>query len=224
MVEWLSRLKHLGRRHRGEDSDPSSAVHWIPASKNPFGIEVLDCRSVTQTMVSSTGDRKIAETYARLRSCTGREYRGQEPKESRTVEIELAYPPVEKPEDGPVFKAEQMEDKWDIYLYDSLLYFCRSWTGVLAYRAQFNHLDDRSRFVRIDFASQRHEQTEDAVGAVDFLIKSHLFGAVVPHPLSRSLPRDPYKLALFSFSQYGRRCMYGSFSDTAKVPIVDAGA
>ena len=37
--------------------------------------------------------------------------------------------------DGPLFVARQMEDKWDIYLYDGHLYFARSWTGELVFRA-----------------------------------------------------------------------------------------
>jgi hypothetical protein len=29
-----------------------------------------------------------------------------------------------------------MEDKWDVYLFEARLYFCRSWTGELIYRTQ----------------------------------------------------------------------------------------
>jgi hypothetical protein len=47
----------------------------------------------------------------------------------------LSYPFNGESKDGPLFVAQQMEDKWDIYLYESNLYFARSWTGDLVLRA-----------------------------------------------------------------------------------------
>jgi hypothetical protein len=51
-----------------------------------------------------------------------------------------------------------------------------------------------------------------AVRTVDFLIESHVFGREAPHPLPEAyVGRSPQDLALFSFSQFGRRGLYGTF-------------
>ncbi len=113
-----------------------------------------------------------------------------------------------------------MEDKWDIYLYDARLYFCRSWSGVLAYRANIRVEADKLRVTQIDYAKARAEESVGAVREVDYLIKSHLYGAVVPHPLPRKMPRHPETLALNSFSRFGHRCFYGSYDDTLSINVV----
>jgi hypothetical protein len=56
-----------------------------------------------------------------------------------------------------------------------------------------------------------------AVRAVDSLIKSHVFGLVVPHPLPPNLALEPAQIVLYSFSLFGRRCAYASFGDTTTV-------
>jgi hypothetical protein len=48
---------------------------------------------------------------------------------------------------------------------------------------------------------------------IDFLIVSHVFGREIPHPLpSAYFERSPEDLALFSFSEFGRRGLYGTFA------------
>jgi hypothetical protein len=53
---------------------------------------------------------------------------------------------------------------------------------------------------------------------VDFLIKSHILSAKALHPLPRELGRDTQKLAVFSFSAYGRMGLYGTFEETIGTP------
>ena len=215
----LARFKKLIGKASAEDPDPLPELHWILASENPFGIDVLDCRRITQGMVSMTGDESVAKTFGMLRSSQGRECLGQKPKECLSVACELEYPPVQTPKDGPLFKAAVMEDKWDIYLYDSRLYFCRSWSGVLRYRARIRVETDKLCVTQIDYAKSRSKEPLDAVRVVDYLIKSHLYRVVVPHPFPRNMPNDPETLALDSFSRFGRRCRYGSYDDTLKVRV-----
>jgi hypothetical protein len=57
------------------------------------------------------------------------------------------------------------------------------------------------------------------VGTVDCLVKSHIFGRHVPHPLPPDLPRDAQTIALFSFSQFGRMARCGSYEDTTRIKV-----
>ena len=93
-----------------------------------------------------------------------------------------------------------MDDKWDIYRYDGHLYFARSWTGELEYRATIVFATDGAKVIAV---TARREMFESdslyLIAVVDYLIRSHLYGLPMPHPLPKSLGRDPRQLALFSF-------------------------
>jgi len=134
-----------------------------------------------------------------------------------TIPCDLKYPYQGEVQDGVLFRAEAMEDKWDIYLYRPHLYFVRSWGGQLIYRATLSSEPGVVRVTQIEAArgddSHFHRQT------VDFLIQSHLLGKDVPHPLPSTLPAEADQVALFSFSSFGRRCRYGAYADTTRIGL-----
>lgn len=221
MAFW-SRLR---RRGGGKElttpaSNPLSGVHWVSGSESHFGVDLLDCRSFSQSMVAVTQDPKVAESYATLRGSSGEQYHGRAPEDSSTCDCDLHYPHKGDTHDGPIFKAEAMEDKWDIYLYDGHLYFARSWTGELEYRARIVFHDDQANVVAVEARKAVVESDPGyPIAAVDYLIRSHLHRLLVPHPLPKSIGQDPRQLALFSFSQYGRYGLFGTFADTTRLRL-----
>jgi len=209
---WVKRLVGV--------KDPLAGVRWISAGENPFGVEVLDCRSFSESVVAMTGDKKVAETYALLRSSSGEQHRGRAPEDSKPCDCDLRYPHRGATRDGPLFKSDVMEDKWDIYLYDGHLYFARSWTDDLVYRADIAFGDDDAT---VNAVEARRELVEGdpayAIAVVDYLIRSHLYGDLALHPLPKTLADDQRQLAIFSFSQYGRRGVFGTFADSTRVRL-----
>ncbi len=200
--------------------DDFTQLAWLEPEQNPFGIRVLDCRPFSTAMIAVTSDPNIAVRFNQLRGARGEEHRGKSPDDSRMVRCALSYPLNGQSRDGPLFLAQQMEDKWDIYLYDGYLYFARSWTGELIFRAAICF--KKSEAVLTEVAARQNKVGDDpdlAVRMVDFLMKSHLYGKEVPHPLPRGLPEDKKTLATYSFSQYGRWASFGSFEDTTKVRV-----
>ena len=111
-----------------------------------------------------------------------------------------------------------MEDKWDVFLVDGDLYFTRSWTGEVAYRARIAFVN--SLAIVSEIRSEREPSgSEDPRAVVDYLIKSHVFGLVAPHPLpetDRSQTRD---LAQWSFGRYGRRGVCGTMEDVTHLAV-----
>jgi hypothetical protein len=173
-------------------------------------------------MISTTKDPNIAARFTHLRSVSGEEHRGQHPEDALSVRCELRYPFNGESRDGPLFVAQQMEDKWDIYLYDAHLYFARSWTGELAVRAVIAFKEKEAVVTEIE--ASRAKVMDDpalAVKMVDFLLKTHLYGKEAPHPFPQGIPEEKQTLALYSFSEYGRWAYYGSFEDTTKVRLRD---
>jgi len=94
----------------------------VPAAENPFGVDVLDCSAVAQSMVSMTSSAEIAARFSQLRASSGEHCRGSEPTNAVTTKCHLQYPSAAH-QDGPMFKAEQMEDKWVPRIHR------RSWTS-----------------------------------------------------------------------------------------------
>ena len=112
-----------------------------------------------------------------------------------------------------------MEEKWDIYLFNGDLYFARSWGGDLVYKASVKF--EQSRIVVTKILAQREGGTsENSVAVVDFLIKSHVYGVVAPHPLPDTPGMPPSQLAAWSFARYGRRGLFGTRSDVTHFTIV----
>ncbi len=117
---------------------------------------------------------------------------------------------------GPLFKAEEMEDKWDIYQFDDYLYFVRSWTDDLVLRASLRFNGSQAVIFKV-LANLERVKGEGlfALQTADFLIKRLLYRYQAPHPLPANLKnKSPEELALFSFSFFGRGGLYGTFEDT----------
>lgn len=202
--------------------DIFSQLVWLEPDQNPFGLRVLDCRPFSTTMISTTKDPNIAARFTHLRTASGEEHQGRHPEDALSVRCELTYPFNGESRNGPLFVAQQMEDKWDIYLYDGHLYFARSWTGELALRATIEFKEKEAVITEIE--TSRGKVIDDpalAVRMVDFLLKTHLFRKEAPHPFPQGIPEDKKTLALYFFSEYGRWAFYGSFEDTTEVKLGD---
>jgi hypothetical protein len=218
-VSMWSWLKGFGKSISTNDpEDPFSSVRWVKATDNPFEVEVLDCSVFSKTMISTTENPEIAEKYAMLRQSTGAEYKDTDPSDFIEISCDLKYRREGETRDGPLFKAQEMDHKWDIYLYGNYLYFARSWSGILVHRARIGFELDCARVTLIRSALElAKEDPAYVVASVDFLIRSHLYGRPVLHPLPRNLGNDPKTLAMFSFSEYGRFGLVGTFADTVKI-------
>ncbi|KQW13041.1 hypothetical protein ASE08_07740 [Rhizobacter sp. Root16D2] len=163
-------------------------------------------------MLSTTKDPDIARSFVSLRSADGQAMRGRLPEDCIEIPCALSYEYGGESLDGILFKSAVMEEKWDIYLYENLVYFCRSWTGSLILVAEIAPVETSLRVSRI-WAS-RAQESAFALQQVDYLIKSHLYKLRVPHPLPLELQNDSKAAALYSFSQYGRICCFGTFEST----------
>jgi len=195
-------------------------IKWLEAEDNPYGLRVLDCRDVTSKLVSSSQDQSVVDQFLHLRSQSVDRVSDQLPEDAVTIPCSLEYPSMDSLSDGLNYLAEMMEDKWDILHKDEHLYFMRSWTGHLIFRA---HLVIDSDSVKVDriraAASMLTEELTYNICQVDFLIKSHLYRREVPHPIPVELPDTPSDIVLFSFSQYGRWAFFASYENTAVLRI-----
>jgi hypothetical protein len=184
--------------------------------ENPFGVRILNCFSTAMGLLSLSEDTKVANQYGRLRRADGRAHIGKTPPDPVDLACELRYPYTGSPPgDGIAHRSGEMEDKWDIYLYESRLYFARSWTGDLQFCADIQFSDGEATVTKVVSGRELLELDRlYPVRVVDFLIKSHIFGWRVPHPLGDGMPDNTKWLAVNAFSLFGRRGIAGTFADT----------
>jgi hypothetical protein len=200
----------------------SVALRWAEPQQNEWRLRILDCRPLTLTSTLITNDPRMAERFAYLRESDGRQHKGSSPANASRIECDLRYPFNGESYDGPLFVADVMEDKWDIYRYNGCLYFARSWSGELRFRAKIEFAVQAASIPWIEAElSDDFEDPGFVVRTVDFLMKSHLYGMEVPHPISPGFSENPEKVARFSLTMFGRWASFATFADTTLIRLLD---
>jgi hypothetical protein len=218
MMGLWSRIRRIlgGGSNSPAPGDPLSEIRWLAPSDNPFGVELLDCRSMA--LDSPAMESTITETYLGDRASDGRRLVGRIPDDAESRECLLRYPFEGTSGDGALFRSMVMEDKWDIDLYEGHLYFARSWTGQLVFRAAIAFVEGQATVTSVTAPREMFEPDPlHPIAIVDFLIRSHVHGWSVPHPLPPGAGSDPGQLALVSFSLFGRHAHFGTFADTTRL-------
>ncbi len=213
LKRWLSSARAAPER-RGQDY----VFKWYdPGPENPFGIRILDCRPMTWNLVATTGDLAVAESYGRLRAANGRELIGVAIRDAVRFPASLRFPHNGAPLEGVVFKADSMDVKWDIYIYDSVFLFARSWTGELRFRAWATISETEIHVTAIECSEPDREL---AAAHVYFLIGTHAMRRVLPHRVPCESSDAPETIATFSFVLFGRLACYATFDDITAIPVV----
>lgn len=197
-----------------DDNDWESRLAWLPAgsAENPTGVEVLDCRAAALALRSAAPDGKALDRFNRLRRSDGSEVRGLVPERPMIAGCELRFSLDGKIEDGPLFRARDAEDKWDIYTYENRFYVRKSWSGWLTHVGEFEHAPHGVVVTRVHCAPDLVEDRDFAVTEFRFLIAAHLGAVAIPFPIPSGSPRTAVKeIALAAFGKYGRRAVYGSY-------------
>ena len=161
-------------------------------------------------MTAFSDDQFVAVRFSVNRQSNGSEFRGAEISNAAHVPTNLTYPHNGETLEGIIFKADEMEVKWDICIYDNCFFFVRSWTGELVYKAHAEILSDKIIIGEIDYAADT--DAIYAVNAVHFLMKSHAFGQIFPHYVT-DLPDNEKSIALLSFNQFGNKACYACYED-----------
>jgi hypothetical protein len=188
-----------------------------PGPGNPFGIRVLDCRSLTLSVIATTKDKAVAERYNFLRGSDGSDLIGAAIEDPIHVPVSLKFPHNGEKLEGIVFKAGSMDVKWDIYVYDSVFLFARSWTGELCYRAVATIGLSEIHITEIECP---RSDAKIAASHVYFLMGTHAMRRVLPHRLPEDTPDDPMTIATLSFSLFGKFGCYATFEGITQIPIL----
>jgi hypothetical protein len=187
---------------------------------NPFNKRILDIRSLTQTMLSFTSDKEVAVLFNKQRRSIGEELIDIKLNDSKILPANLEYSHNGSKMEGAGYKAKCMEDKWDIYFWNGIMYLTRSWTGEVVYKAHINFSETNFTITKIEYSENEFTQADPslAIDNVHFIILSHAFGRPFPHRIPKTLINEK-DIALYSFNQFGHNCWYATY-DTILDAIV----
>jgi hypothetical protein len=188
---------------------------WYDIGKgNPFNKRILDIRSLTQTMLSFTSDKSVAELFNKQRHSIGKELIDIKLPGSKTIETNLEYPHNGSKMEGAGYKAKCMEDKWDIYFWNEIMYLTRSWTGEVIYKAHTTVSATNFTIRKIEYSQNEYTQVDPTlvIDNVHFIILSHAFGRPFPHRIPKTLTSEK-DIALYSFNQFGHNCWYATYDN-----------
>lgn len=215
------------------DFDPP--LRLLKAEENIYRLPCFDCRGYTRAAAASPSDPQAVTIFNELRLSDGRETIGTLPEDARPMPCRLHYPRPAWSE-GPLFKARSMEEKWDIYFWEGQLYFARSWSGLLIFRARVEQTETETVITQVDASLLPGNGDPDlAISAVDFLVKSHLYNLDVPVHLPEIKFDNPVEAARFKdneaveiarmvFREYGRKAGFATYGDTLSLPgLFDRG-
>ncbi len=212
----LSKLKKLFSSSPPPKPSFGTALRWIEANDNPWGVRILDCRPVSMGWTSTTTDPSVADSFLKLRNADGRAHLMAEPLPAK-VSGNLRFPIPELPPEGCFSSARQMEEKWDLFQWENRLFVSRSWTGLLGYTARLQ-CDGTSLHVT-DIHSAQSYDNELLLRELHFILRSHGNRVIMPHPLPDNLALDDStaskeQIALHTFSSYGSFGWFGTFENT----------
>jgi hypothetical protein len=193
-----------------DNQSVSNGITWLSAA-NPWGVRMLDVRSVTLTMLSTSRDPNCAANAISFRGDDGTSFIGEEPVVHRVIESNLRFPIDRFLADGILFTPSEMEHKWAIFYHHGSLIFVRSWWRCVQVVATIEVHEDIAivTAVRGTFLSE-DETPEFTLRVLDYLIRSHALNMVYPAPLPLETADDPESAAMWCMSAFGNRAYYAT--------------
>ena len=204
------------------DASDLPEIPRIAASDNLWGVDVLDVRPVTTTMVSTSADPSCMDNVASLGNEDGTAFIAQAPRSPRKISADLRYTTDPLLPDGALFVPSRMEHKWAIYLHAGKLIFVRSWLREVRVVAELVREENTARVSEIQGAFFEDPEAPALTERIlDFLLRSHALGLTYPAPLPPELEGDLEAAALFCMSSFGNLASYASVEAPERKPPVE---
>ncbi len=205
VLGWFQRLFGSRTRPQTGSEFEFEALVWMEADENPFGVKVLDCRPLGDSLRSLTTDPRSVQFFGSPDARSGEVFQGMVPDPAITVPCDLLFPlSAPLPNGGPLFLASVMEEKWNVYHFADVLYFVRSWNGELRYTVGVT-VSEAGLHVSEVRALRTHLYAEGSLvlRQIDYLIRCCILGEITPHPVPLFCV-SKQAIAVWTFSEYGR--------------------
>ncbi|MGE0488685.1 MAG: ankyrin repeat domain-containing protein [Vulcanimicrobiota bacterium] len=196
----MSIFKNFFKKTAGPD------YTWSAAEENPWGVRVLDIRSLTLTAAPEAGDGATPMTIDdRFELKVASE---------RVVTLELVYRLDPILVDGPLFLPSNPLERWALFVQGDHLLAVRGSSREVAAVVSLERESNRVRLLELrGFVTSEHESRQFSSQALDFLIRTFALGQVYPAPCPVAQAKHPNEAAHWALSTYGSRAQFAVFED-----------
>lgn len=213
MAFW-DKLFGKGKNNKSEKKKNQYKLNWVQPNQNPWNIELLDLRPISQTMLSSSKDPKIASNALSYNQEDGLIFLSQNLKSNKSTESNLSFPIDSKLENGVLFIPSTMENKWAIYFHQNKILFIRSWLREVFVIAETTQENNQLIVKKINGEFTGNETKEFTESVLKFLIHSHVLQEIVPAPIPIEFKGDTDSAGLWAFSSFGNMAHFGHFQES----------
>lgn len=204
-----------------QTTDSEYQLQWYKVGEdNPYNADILDLRGFTLNMVATNHNQEVVDSFKESRENEGQEYETAYIKNAQEYKANIVYPHQGVELYGPVYKADSMEVKWDIYAYHGWFYFVKSWTSELIYKAHFLKKIDTLVIDKIitgsveKMSSTPEEKETFAAQNVHSLLQTHLMGGVWPYKIPEMMRGIPEEhIASHMFAQFGSKATIVTYAN-----------
>ncbi|MCK5916875.1 MAG: hypothetical protein KAG34_00525 [Cocleimonas sp.] len=208
------------QERKNSDNQPQ----WLKAGDNPYDAEILDISDFTQNAVATKYNESVVESFNESRADDGKKYEAAAMVHGQAYQANIVYPLNELSMEGVIFKAESMEVKWDIYAYNSWLFFVKSWTGELAYKAHFVTNGDTFVIDKVitgavaRMSSTDEEKETYAAQNVHSMIQTHIMNTAWPYKIPEMMRGIPEELiASHMFALFGSKATLATHANVLNI-------
>ena len=200
---------------------------WPDSKYNAYKMLTVFCGAYCQNLILGCTNLAVMLSYEEGRTNDGQCFIGQEPEDATRIQYSLAYPlQLFKKLEGPLWKAGRMEDKWDMYAFNDVFYFCSSWLNTLAIKAGFERNEENNtlQVTWIEFSPSHYQVVPQIVDRqVDTLIKV-LLGIRPPVPVPSRKLQTVLEYTNYASGIYGAIPFFATNEDTTTIRILESGA
>lgn len=211
----MSFFKNLfGRKKKQPESLDNIQLQWINAEDTPWNIRVLDLRSLTQDVITTSQNEQMAINAVSYGGEDGTSFYHSKPEDNTTIHINLVLNTDKKLQPGVMFTPDTMEHKWAIF-YDGInLIFVRSWLRQVFFTAKTSQKENELIIESITGGFSDNESDDFKKAFINFLLISHCTPEHVPAPLPKHFEADHKSAGYWAFSAYGNKVHFSTFDET----------
>ncbi|WP_074407583.1 MULTISPECIES: ankyrin repeat domain-containing protein [Aquimarina] len=191
-------------------------LQWITPEQNPWGLNILDLRPISQNMLSTSKDERMATNAISYNQEDGTTFKDYFPKSSKSFSSNLSIPIDGRLEEGVLFTPSTMEHKWAIYFMNDCLIFIRSWLREAFVVAKTTQEKNQLRITEITGEFTDDESREMTESILMFLLFSHSLNETIPAPIPNDLFENTDQAGMWAFSTYGNMAHLGYFENNFK--------
>lgn len=200
------------KEHLIQEQEKTSNIGFLSETEHQWNVPIVDLRPVTQTVMATSEDKKMAENSVSYGREDGLVFLDNLPEFATNHEADISFNTDGKLQDGALYLPESMDYKWAIFYHQNMILFVRSWLREVTVVAYTEQIGEQLKVNKISGQFTPDETPQFTRMFLEFLMYSHVIHEIVPAPLPKGT--NLTEAAYWAFSSYGKMALVGHFEET----------